>query len=182
MKSSSFAAIFSASSPRGHEAQSQAVWRFLRSSSGLRMDIRAYATWCCSLYSALSSACSPSSDAICEWAFSRMHGRTSPWDYCSHSQNHVTCSEPRASVRIQFQKNCCHFFHSSFVFLLTLVMHESIHSSTALHIAASMQPIEKGRIDKWQRKRQPRKHLLRRPRKRQQRRSSSGTPTQQATL
>jgi hypothetical protein len=27
-------------------------------------------------------------------------------------------------------------------------MHESIHSSTAIHIAASMQPIDKGRIDK----------------------------------
>ena len=36
------------------------------------------------------------------------------------------------------------FSTPSFVFFLTLCMHKSIHSSTAIHVAASMQPIEKG--------------------------------------
>src|SRR4051794_7684353 len=38
--------------------------------------------------------------------------------------------------------------------------------------AGSMQPIEKGRIGKWQLKRQPRRHPPRRPRRKPQRRSS----------
>ena len=37
-------------------------------------------------------------------------------------------SESRSMRR----KNCCHFFHSQVVFFLTLSMHESIHSSTAI--------------------------------------------------
>src|SRR5579863_7748836 len=60
---------------------------------------------------------------------------------------------------------CCHFFHSYVVFSLTLRKHESIHSSTAFQIAASMQPIEKGRIGKWQLRKQPRRHPRRRPRR-----------------
>ncbi len=35
-------------------------------------------------------------------------------------------------------------FSTLMSFFLTLSKHESIHSSTAIHIAVSMQPIEKG--------------------------------------
>jgi hypothetical protein len=65
---------------------------------------------------------------------------------------------------------------------LTLMKHESIHSSTAIYIAGSMQPIEKGRIGKWQRKRQPRKHPPRRPRRKPQRRSSGSNNQKGNTL
>lgn len=76
-------------------------------------------------------------------------------------------------------ENCCHFFHPQVVFCLTLSKHESIHSSTAFQIAASMQPIEKGRIGKWQLRKQPRRHPRRRPRRKPRRRSNGSTNQRQ---
>ena len=82
---------------------------------------------------------------------------------------------------IRGRKNCCHFFHSHVVFCLTLSMHESIHSSTAIQIAAIDATHRKGRIGKWQLRKQPRRHPRRRPRRKPQRRSN-GSTNQKATL
>jgi hypothetical protein len=65
---------------------------------------------------------------------------------------------------------------------LTLAKHETISFLNCnIDIAGSMQPIEKGRIGKWQLKRQPRRHLQRRPRRKPQRRSKR-INNQKATL
>src|SRR5665213_3221366 len=74
-------------------------------------------------------------------------------------------------MSILASKNCCYFFHPPFVFFLTLVQHESIHSSTAIPCCSIDATHRKGRIGKWQLKRQPRKHLQRRPRRKPQKRS-----------
>jgi hypothetical protein len=46
------------------------------------------------------------------------------------------------------EKNCCPFFHSLYVFFLTLMHHESIHSSTAISYCSIDANHRKGRIGK----------------------------------
>jgi len=48
------------------------------------------------------------------------------------------------TIRNSALKNCCRFFHHDYVFFLTPLHGESIHSSTAIEIfAESMQTIER---------------------------------------
>src|SRR5438477_2820880 len=146
------------------------------------MDTRARATWCCFRYSVCSSVSSLSFVAVFVLVYSRIRGRTSSRVWCSHFSKRITSCDLIERHSNANPKNCCHFFHLCVVFLLTLLKHESIHSSTAIYIAGSMQPIEKGRIGKWQRKRQPRRHLQRRPRRKPQRRSNCGNNQKGNTL
>ena len=78
------------------------------------------------------------------------------------------------------RENCCYFFHPHVVFFLTLAYHESIHSSTAINVAELDANHRKGRIGKWQLRKQPRRHPRRRPR-RKPRRRSNGSSNQKAT-
>ena len=112
--------------------------------SARRTAIRARATWFCCPSLARSSACSQSFAAVCAREFSRIVGTISIAGLGSRCFTRITSSEISVSISRTTLKNCCHFFHSPFVFFLTLVMHESIHSSTAIQFAVSMQPIEKG--------------------------------------
>src|SRR5258708_33558765 len=70
------------------------------------------------------------------------------------------------------RKNCCYFFHPNIVFCLTLSHHESIPSSTATFVAELDANHRKGRIGKWQLRKQPRRHPRRRPRRKPRRRSN----------
>jgi hypothetical protein len=78
-------------------------------------------------------------------------------------------------IAISLRNDCCHFFHSNVVFCLTLTRHESIHSSTATNVAELDANHRKGRIGKWQLRKQPRRHPRRRPRKRPRRRSNGSS-------
>lgn len=73
------------------------------------------------------------------------------------------------------RRYCCHFFHLIVVFFLTLSTHESIHSSTATNVAELDANHRKGRIGKWQQRKQPRKHPRRRPRRKPRRRSNGSS-------
>ena len=90
----------------------------------------------------------------------------------SFASSFVIGSEDRA---IALRKNCCHFFHLIVVFFLTLTTHESIHSSTATNVAELDANHRKGRIGKWQQRKQPRKHPRRRPRRKPRRRSNGSS-------
>src|SRR5258708_9000695 len=80
------------------------------------------------------------------------------------------------------RKNCCYFFHPNIVFCLTLSHHESIPSSTATFVAELDANHRKGRIGKWQLRKQPRRHPRRRPRRKPRRRSNGVIQPKKATL
>jgi hypothetical protein len=108
------------------------------------------------------------------------HDPISQPERCSPCSESLVDGGASEKIVLDGRAGCCHFFHSHVVFSLTLRKHESIHSSTAFQIAASMQPIEKGRIGKWQLRKQPRRHPRRRPR-RKPRRKSNGSTNQRQT-
>ncbi len=83
--------------------------------------------------------------------------------------------DERGGARLDLEKNCCHFFHLIVVFFLTLTTHESIHSSTATNVAELDANHRKGRIGKWQLRKQPRRHPRRRPRRKPRRRSNGSS-------